>query len=400
MNIGIIGDGGREAALEEMVRRSPFVQKVVRLEGGPQNTSALLHKAIVDSIDFTIVGSEAYLANGIVDLFGRANRKIFGPTKAAARIETSKAWCRQLLRHYGVPSPAFWVFHDPQEVKAFIRKQRDRMVVKIDGLAAGKGVIVGRDIDHTLMAVDHLVRLYPGQPLVLEEFLPGPECSYMVLTDGMRAVPLLAAQDTKEAWPGGPNTGGMLAYAPFPLMTRRMEKRILESIIHPTLVALRKEGCPFHGVLYAGLKFGPQGPVVIEFNARLGDPEFQALSMLCKTDLVPAMYATTNNSLTGFSLQWKNQAAVCVVLASRGYPSNPEVGYPIKGLENAARIPHISILHAGTKLQEDGTYITTKGRVLNIIACAPRAREAYRQALEAASHISFEGMWYRGDLVL
>ncbi len=397
MNVGIVGNGGREAAIEEMVNRSPFVNSVFRLQSAPENTSALLHQAVVNSVDFTIVGSEAYLASGVVDLFRRAGKKIFGPTKGAARIESSKAWCRQLLRHYGIPSPAFWVFHDPEKAKAFIRKHRDRMVVKVDGLAAGKGVIVARDIDHTLMAVDRLKTLYPGQLLILEEFVPGPECSYMVLTDGMRAVPLLAAQDTKEAWPGGPNTGGMGAYAPFPLMTPRMERRVLESIIHKTLAALGNEGCPFQGVLYAGLKFGSQGPVVIEFNARPGDPEFQAVSMLCETDLIPAMYATINQNLIGFGLQWKNQAAVCVVLASQGYPGTSHTGFPISGLEEAGKQEGVFIFHAGTSCQR-GNYVTAGGRVLNVVGVGQTLAQARERAYRAVSLISFEGMWYRKDI--
>lgn len=397
MKVAIIGNGGREAALRYFLKRRPLVGSVECLTGDPNNLAALLEKVNKCGAELTIVGPEAFLEKGIVDVFRSAGKAIVGPTKAAARIETSKIFARDLMRQSDVPSPAFRVFYDFDTAKTYINEVGIPLVVKIDGLAAGKGVIVASTPEEALAAIDTLGTMYPGQGMVIEERLQGKECSFMVLSDGEHVVTLPSARDYKQLYPGGPNTGGMGCIAPVPEMNEKLEKQILERIINPTLKALRDRGMPFQGVLYAGLMLTASGPKVLEFNARFGDPELQTILPLLRFDIFPLLHATTNNTCSYRVIERKNQVSVCVVLASRGYPGSPEIGFPISGLEEAEKLPNVNIFHAGTRFAE-GKYFTNGGRVLSIVATGKNLLAARALVYQAVNLISFEGMQCRPDI--
>ena len=414
MKVLVVGGGGREHALVWKLRQSPCVHKIFCAPGNAgiarhaecvkiaaEDVENLLSFARQEKIDLTVVGPEAPLTAGIVDTFRQHRLDIFGPAARAAAIEGSKAWAKELMAKYGIPTPEFSVFDNPEEARRYVLEHGAPLVVKADGLASGKGVKVCRTVEEALAAVADLMERKvfgkAGERVVVEEFLTGEEVSVLAFTDGKAVLPLLAAQDHKRVYDGdqGPNTGGMGAYAPAPACSERIYEEVRQKILVPVVEGLAREGCPYCGVLYAGLILTRDGPKVLEFNARFGDPEAQPLLMLCRTDLVEIMEAVLAGRLAGFEIRWAEGAAVCVVLASGGYPGPYEKGKVISGLEEVPE--DIVVFHAGTALA-DGRLVTAGGRVLGVTALAKSIPEAINRAYEGVKCISFEGMHYRRDI--
>lgn len=423
MKVLIIGSGGREHALAWKVAQSPIVKGlwvapgnagtellVERrgLAGGnvplnAENVPELLDFAETVGIDLTIVGPEAPLALGIVDAFLRRKLAIFGPTQAGAQIEASKAFAKDFMARHKIPTARFAVFEDYQQAVEYLRQADFPVVVKASGLAAGKGVFVPEDRTRAEKALyEMLVRRAfgeAGEQVIIEERLYGQELSVLALSDGRTVVPLLPAQDYKRAFDGdqGPNTGGMGAYAPVPFVSQELLQEIQRTILQPAVDGLRKEGIPYVGVLYAGLMLTTQGPRVLEFNCRFGDPETQVVLPLLENDLVEVIQACIAGKLKDVRLGFRPAAAVTVVLASRGYPGPYEKGMVIQGLEHAEALDDVIVFHAGTR-RAGQNIVTNGGRVLNVTAVAPSLSDAVARAYEAVQHISFEGMHYRRDI--
>ena len=416
MKVLVVGSGGREHALVWKLSQSPEVDALFCAPGnggigqlaelvdvGAEDIEALAEFAESKEIDLTIVGPEAALAKGIVDVFEKRGLRIFGPTKAAARLESSKAFAKNLMKKSRVPTAAFAVFDDPQAARAYVRQLGAPIVIKADGLCGGKGTIVANTLSEALGAIDLLMedRIFKqaGERIVVEEKLDGEEVSFLVITDGTTAVPLLASQDHKRllAHDKGPNTGGMGAYAPVPLVTESVAAQIMEQIIRPTLKGLADEGVAFKGVLYAGLIITAEGPKVLEFNVRFGDPELQAILPLLKDDLVPLLDDAVEGRLSPQGCHWEEGACVCVVLASSGYPGEFAIGKEIKGLELFGDRPGVVIFHAGTRRERE-RFISWGGRVLNVVAWDVDLEAAVKKAYEAIAGIAFEGMTYRKDI--
>lgn len=416
MKVLVVGSGGREHALVWKLSQSPEVDAIFCAPGnggigelaepvdlGAEDIEALAEFAENRDIDLTVVGPEAPLAKGIVDVFEKRGLRIFGPTKAAARLESSKAFAKNLLKKYQVPTAQFAVFDDPQAARAYVRQVGAPIVIKADGLCGGKGTIVANTLSEALGAIDLLMedRIFKqaGERIVVEERLLGEEASIIVITDGTTALPLLPSQDHKRLLEQdkGLNTGGMGAYAPAPLVTESLSKQITEQIIHPTLKGLIQEGVLFKGVLYAGLMMTPEGPKVLEFNVRFGDPEIQAIFPLMKTDLVPLLDDAVEGRLAQASCQWEAGSCVCVVLASSGYPGEFQIGKEIRGLEPLKDREGLFLFHAGTK-RDQNRLISWGGRVLNVVAVDADIEQAVKKAYEAIEEISFEGMVYRKDI--
>ncbi|MBI4323209.1 MAG: phosphoribosylamine--glycine ligase [Candidatus Omnitrophica bacterium] len=416
MKVLVVGSGGREHALLWKLSQSPEVDALYCAPGnggigqlaelvdiGAEDLEALAEFAETKDVDLTIVGPEGTLAKGIVDVFEKRGLRIFGPTKAAARLESSKAFAKNLMKKYHVPTAGFAVFDDPQAARAYVRQLGAPIVVKADGLCGGKGTIIASTLSEALGAIDLLMedRIFKqaGERIVVEEKLEGEEASFLVITDGTTAVPLAAAQDHKRLLDHdkGPNTGGMGAYAPAPVVTEAVAKQVMEHVIQPTLKGLVAEGIAFKGVLYAGLIITAEGPKVLEFNVRFGDPELQAILPLLKDDLVPLLDDAVEGRLSQPRCRWEEGACACVVLASGGYPGEFAIGKEIKGLEAFQDRQDVVVFHAGTRRERDRV-ISWGGRVLNVVAWDADLEAAVKKVYDAVSGIQFEGMTYRKDI--
>ena len=416
MRVLVVGSGGREHALVWKLSQSPEVTKLYCApgNGGIGDLAELVDHAAEDiesladfaeskDIDLTIVGPESALAKGIVDLFEKRGLRIFGPSKAAARLESSKAFSKNLMKKYGIPTGQFAVFDDPQAARAYVRQLGAPIVVKADGLCGGKGTIVASTLSEALGAIDLLMEdkifKQAGERIVIEERLVGEEASIIVITDGETALPFLLSQDHKRLLDAdkGPNTGGMGAYAPAPVIDAALSKQIMAQIIDPTIRALSSEGLAFKGVLYAGLMMTADGPKVLEYNVRFGDPELQAILPLLKSDLVPILDDTVEGRLSMTQCQWETGSCVCVVLASGGYPGDFQIGKEIRGLDQVKDHPGLLVFHGGTKKDRE-RYVSWGGRVLNIIGRGPDLESALKRAYDAIGPVQFDGMIYRKDI--
>ncbi|NMA52178.1 MAG: phosphoribosylamine--glycine ligase [Peptococcaceae bacterium] len=414
MKVLVVGGGGREHALVWKLKQSPRVTEVYCAPGNAgiakdatcvnisvEDIQGLLAFAQQNGIELTVVGPEKPLNAGIVDLFEAAGLKIFGPSKAAAEIEGSKALAKEIMARYGIPTAAFQVFTDPDEAIGYIKRVGVPCVLKADGLAEGKGVIVAMDEQTALAGVRSIMvdRKFgaAGSRLVIEEYLAGEEVSILAFTDGVNVVPMVPSQDHKRVYDNdeGPNTGGMGAYAPAPLYTPEVHKRTMEEVLLPVIRGMAQEGRTYRGVIYAGLMVDEQGPKVLEFNARFGDPETQPVLTLLETDLVGIIEAVLEQRLDQIELKWKDGAAVCVVLASGGYPGAYQKGKTIHGLERA--MEDAVVFHAGTAI-EQGKIVTDGGRVLGVTATGADIPAAIKRAYEAVAQIRFDGMHYRHDV--
>jgi phosphoribosylamine---glycine ligase len=415
MNILLLGSGGREHALAWKMAASPLAD---RLYCAPGNAGIAReaecvaldiadHAAVIEfckakAIDFVVVGPEAPLCAGIVDDLEAAGIKAFGPTKSAARLEGSKGFTKDLCRANNIPTAEYERFTSADAAKAYLRTQGAPIVVKADGLAAGKGVVVAQTLAEAEAAIDMMFGGglgTAGAEVVIEEFLVGEEASFFALCDGETAIPLASAQDHKRAGDGdtGPNTGGMGAYSPAPVMTPEMTTRTMDEIVRPTLRAMKAMGCPFKGVLFAGLMITSAGPKLIEFNARFGDPETQVLMLRLMSDLVPALIASRDGQLKSFDLRWYPDAALTVVMAARGYPGDYQRGSVIEGLDAAAEIEGVEIFHAGTRA-DGGKVLANGGRVLGISALGRSVREAQARAYQAVDRIRWPEGFCRRDI--
>lgn len=415
MQVLVIGGGGREHALAWKASQSASVEKVYCVPGNPgiaeiaecvkldiTDNEVLVRFAKEHNIDLTIVGPEVPLANGIVDAFRRQGLAIFGPTQAAAQIEGSKSFAKDLMKKYHIPTAKFEVFTEAEAAKAYIVEQGAPIVIKADGLAAGKGVVVAMTLDEALEAVDMMMCDNAfgsaGAQVVIEEFLSGEEASVLTFCDGTTIVPMISSQDHKRAYDNdeGPNTGGMGTYAPAPVVTADILARVQKEILEPTVAAMKAEGMPYTGCLYAGLMITENGPKVIEFNARFGDPETQVVLPLLNSDMVEIMLACVNGTLDKLDIKWKNEAAVCVVMAAGGYPQNYHKGDVISGLDTAAEQGAI-VFHAGTA-QDGDNIVTNGGRVLGVTALGNDIRQAVDHAYQAVKSIRFDNVHYRNDI--
>lgn len=421
MKVLVVGSGGREHALVWKISKSPKVQEIHCAPGNAgiaeiakcwdvraNDIPGILHLAQEKHIDLAVIGPESPLIAGIADKLRAAGIPTFGPSGAAAAIEGSKVFSKELMAKYGIPTAEFSVFDEPGAAESYIEQlckktNECRVVVKADGEALGKGVFVCSNKDEALQAINTIMvdRVFgkAGDRIVIEERLEGQEASIMVITDGETALPLPAVQDYKRAHDGdcGPNTGGMGCYSPVPAVTPAIFDKAMTQIVKPTIQAMRKEGRPYTGVLYAGIILTEDGLKALEFNARFGDPEAQVALPLLTDDLVDIIEATLSGSLDSTTARCYNGCAVCVVVASGGYPGNYETGKPIEGLEKASSIPGVTIFHAGTKLEGD-TVVTSGGRVLGITASSETYAGAIDRAYSAVSAVRFEGMYYRHDI--
>jgi phosphoribosylamine--glycine ligase len=415
MNILLIGGGGREHALAWKIAASPLVDRLYCAPGnaGIAREAECIaidctdHGAVIaccraKAIDFVVVGPEAPLVAGLVDDLELAGIKVFGPTRAAARLEGSKGFTKDLCRANHIPTAAYERFDAAAPAREYLRRVAAPIVIKADGLAAGKGVVVAATTAEAEAAVDMMFGAalgHAGGAVVIEEFLAGEEASLFVLSDGENAVPLATAQDHKRAFDGdlGPNTGGMGAVSPAPVMTPALERRALEEIVLPTLAAMKAMGAPYKGVLYAGLMITAQGPKLIEYNVRFGDPECQVLMPRLMSDLVPALIAARDGMLKNFALRWYPEVALTVVLAAKGYPGGYARGSVIGGLGEAETMEGVEIFHAGTR-REDGRILANGGRVLDITASGKTVAEARARAYAAVDRIVWPEGFCRRDI--
>lgn len=416
MEILIVGSGGREHALAWKIAQSPLVKKIFCAPGNPgiaeiaecvdigvENIEGLYNFALKRKIDLTIVGPEDPLVAGIVDRFMEGNLTIFGPTKRASIIEGSKVFSKNLMKKHSIPTADFKVFEDSKQAKKHVTMCEFPLIVKVDGLAKGKGVFVCKTLEDANNCIDDILenKIFgpAGDKVIIEEFLSGEEVSILALTDGTTIIPLSSVQDHKAVNDGdkGPNTGGMGAYSPVPIITRELQFYIEENILVPIVHAMKRENRPYKGVLYAGLMVTSTGPKVLEFNARFGDPETQVLLMRMKADLVPLLLSTTTNTLEDVEIEWNDGVSICVVMASKGYPDTYEKGFEISGLETLKGLDNVQVLHAGTAAK-DGKIVTNGGRVLGVTALGKDIQEAQKTVYSAIQHITFEGAHYRRDI--
>ncbi|HYR95141.1 MAG TPA: phosphoribosylamine--glycine ligase [Candidatus Binatus sp.] len=416
MRVLVIGSGGREHALVWKLRQSPRVETLWCAPGNAgiagdaecvpiaaDDVKGLLRFATERKVDLTVVGPELPLTMGLVDTFTAAGLRAFGPTAAAARLEGSKAFTKELLRHEHVPTAFFGVFTDPDDADRYIREVGAPVVVKADGLASGKGVFICRTISEANDAVDDLMRsrLFgdAGSRVVVEEFLEGEEVSFMALTDGTTVLPLATSQDHKRALDGdrGPNTGGMGAYSPAPVVTAALQDRIMREIMEPVVRGLARQGIRYTGVLYAGLMIDDGRAKVLEFNVRFGDPEAQVVLARLRTDLCELIERAADGRLAGTTVEWDPRAAVCVVLTAAGYPGAIERGRAVEGLETLAGWREGIVFHGGTR-RADGILVTEGGRVLGVTALGDTLERAVGEAYAAVGKIRWAGMHYRRDI--
>jgi phosphoribosylamine--glycine ligase len=416
MKVLILGSGGREHALAWAVKRSPRVTEVVCAPGNGgmaqiarcvnvdlKDLAAMVRLAEAEKAGLTIVGPELPLSLGIVDELQQRGLRVFGPTRAAAMLESSKGFAKRILQRHNISTPNYAVCSSPAEVEKAIEIFHPPIVVKADGLAAGKGVII---CESRATAAEAAQGLFTGallgsseQQVVIEEFIQGDEISFLCLSDGKHVAPLVPAQDHKRIGEGdtGPNTGGMGVYSTESLLDPAMSDWVLNHIAIPTVEGMAAEDTPFAGVLYCGLMMTARGPQVLEFNARFGDPETQAILVRLETDLVDALDACVDGNLAGTPLRWAPGASACVVASSGGYPGSYKNGFPISGLAAAAQVPGVQVFHAGTT-QMGGQIVTAGGRVLGVTAAADSLEQALARAYQAMAEISFEGMYYRRDI--
>ena len=415
MNILLLGSGGREHALAWKIAASPLTTKLwcapgnagIAREAECVALDITDHAAVVafckaNKVDFVVVGPEAPLVAGIVNDLEAAGLRTFGPSKAAARLEGSKGFTKDLCRAHAIPTGAYQRFTAAAPAKAYARQQATPVVIKADGLAAGKGVIIAETVAEAEAAIDMMFSGGLGEAgaeVVIEEFLRGEEASFFALCDGETAIPLASAQDHKRAFDNdkGPNTGGMGAYSPAPVMTAEMSRRTMDEIVLPTVRAMKQMGAPFRGILFAGLMITAQGPKLIEYNVRFGDPECQVLMLRMRSDLVPALVAARDGQLKSFDLRWRDSAALVVVMATNGYPGNYGKGSVIGGLDDAAALPGVEIFHAGTK-QAGGQITANGGRVLGVSATGASVGEAQQRAYAAVDRIDWPGGFCRRDI--
>lgn len=415
MNILLIGSGGREHALAWAICASPLCDKLFIAPGNPGTgqcgDNVVLdiadHQVVADfcklmSVGLVVVGPEGPLVDGITDDLEAAGIKTFGPSRAAAQLEGSKAFTKELCAEFDIPTAAFARFTDEAAARAYVAKTGAPLVIKADGLAAGKGVVMAETVEQ---ANDALAMMFSGglgaagAEVVIEEWMIGEEASFFALCDGAHALPLASAQDHKRVGDGdtGPNTGGMGAYSPAPVMTKALEERVMAEIIAPTLAGMNKRGAPFKGILYAGLMITADGPKLIEYNTRFGDPECEVLMPRLKSDIVPALLAARDGVLNAVDLRWSDQAALTVVMAAKGYPGTPEKGSVIKGIDKAAAEKDVLVFHAGTQAK-DGDIVANGGRVLNVVALGKSVSEAQAKAYAAVDLIDWPGGFCRRDI--
>ena len=416
MNALVIGSGGREHALVWKVQQSPRVAKIYC---APGNAGIAEHAELValaaddvdglcafakkERIDLTIVGPEVPLSLGIVDVFEARGLRVFGPNQAAAQLEGSKAFTKELMQQQGVPTAAFGVFRDPDEASRYVKEVGAPIVVKADGLAAGKGVLLCATQAEAQDAISSIMRDRQfgeaGDQIVIEEFLQGEEASFLALTDGTHILPLASSQDHKQVFDGdqGPNTGGMGAYSPAPVVTPALTEQIVHDVLTPVVQGLKQRGIVYKGILYAGLMIHDGQAKVLEFNVRFGDPECQPLMLRLKSDLIDVIDAVIDERLDHISLDWDDRPAVCVVLTAGGYPGSYEKGQMITGVEQFANWPDGAVFHAGTTRQDD-TLVTNGGRVLGVTATGSDIRQAIATTYQAVDRIAWPGMHYRRDI--
>jgi phosphoribosylamine---glycine ligase len=416
MRVLVVGGGGREHGLAWKLSQSPRVSQLYAAPGNAgiaqlaecvdisaSEIRRLADFAAKQAIDLTVVGPELPLTLGIVDEFEGRGLRIFGATRQAAALEGSKIFAKRLMRKYKIPTGFFQSFYRAEDAQRYIQEVGAPIVVKADGLAAGKGAIVCATVQDALDTVKRIMedRVFgdAGARVVVEEFLAGEEASCLAFTDGETVVPMASAQDHKAALDDdkGPNTGGMGAYSPAPVVTETVHKKILEQIMIPTVKAMAAEGCPFRGVLYAGLMIKDGEPKVLEFNVRFGDPEAQPLFMRMGSDLLPILEAVVDRRLHEVEIRWRPEPAVCVVMAAGGYPGPHDTGRPISGLEAVARLEDVMVFHAATALVE-GKYVTNGGRVLGVTALGGDISSAMTRAYQAVQKIHWDGVHYRTDI--
>jgi phosphoribosylamine--glycine ligase len=416
VKILLVGGGGREHALAWKLEQSPRLTRLIAAPGNPgiaRHAECVAVKDVAideqvalakrEAVDLVVIGPEMPLALGLTDRLRDAGFAVFGPTQAAARIESSKAFSKDLMARYGIPTARFETFQDAEAARRFCRELGVPLVVKTDGLAAGKGATVCRTLAEADAAVRRCLEQRSfgaaGGTVVIEEFMEGEEASFFVVADGASALPLETAQDHKTIFDDdrGPNTGGMGAYSPAPVVDREMSRRVMEEIVTPVIAAMAKEGAPYAGVLYVGLMIDGRGPRVVEFNCRFGDPECQAILPRLDEDLLPIFEAVAHARPLPARLRWRAEASVCVAMAAHGYPGATRAGDEISGLDAAGGLPGVNVFHAGTA-RLDGRLVTAGGRVLGVQALGPDIRSAIASAYAGVERIRFDGMQFRRDI--
>ncbi len=417
MRVLVVGSGGREHALCWKLAASPLCDKLYCAPGnagiadeaecvaiGAEDIDGIVDFARCEKIDFVVVGPEAPLVKGLADRLEAAGIATFGPSAKAAELEGSKGFMKDIAAKYGIPTARYARFTDAEQAKQFARQFTPPIVIKADGLAAGKGVVICATLSEAEAEIDAMLKAgkfgKASAEIVVEEYLDGEELSFFALVDGAHALPLVSAQDHKRVGDGdtGPNTGGMGAYSPAPVATKAVESAIMERIIRPTVAGMAKEGRPFKGVLFAGIMVTREGPKLIEFNTRFGDPECQAIMLRMKSDLLPALMAARDGTLATFDLRWFDDTALVVVMAANGYPDKPETGTVIRDLADAAKVEGVTVFHAGTKCDAAGEIVASGGRVLGISALGKTVPQAQERAYRAVDAVDWPGGFCRRDI--